>query len=189
MTRVTYSAISSFSRVRILFLLQERPERTVTELCEATGLHANTIREHLQRLVDGGYVVAETEHRRHKAAAAARRGDLMRRVMPWTDVDDLPTDAVHQLDALVEDLGDAGFEPIVDESTLTVDLSPCPHASASARDRETLCAVHLGLMDGVLSQAGGPLRVDGMAASRNPERCVVKLLPRRASVLAALAAS
>ena len=63
MTRVTYSAISSFSRVRILFLLQERPERTVTELCEATGLHANTVREHLQRLVDGGYVVAETEHR------------------------------------------------------------------------------------------------------------------------------
>ena len=214
MTRVTYSAISSFSRVRILFLLQERPERTVTKLCEATGLHANTVREHLQRLVDGGYVVAETEHRttrgrprvlysaatgqdrdstsavaRHKARAAAQRGDLMRRVMPWTDVDDLPTEAVHQLDALVEDLGDAGFDPIVDESTLTVDLSPCPHASASARDRETLCAVHLGLMDGVLSQAGGPLRVDCMTASRHPERCVVKLLAAHASRPAELVAS
>lgn len=214
MTRLTYSAISSFSRVRILFLLQERPERTVTELCEATGLHANTVREHLQRLVDGGYVVAETERRttrgrprvlysaatgrdrystspvaRHKAQEAARRGDLMRRVMPWTDADELPTDAVHQLDALVEDLGDAGFEPIVDESALTVDLSPCPHASASARDRETLCAVHLGLMDSVLSQAGGPLRIDCMAASRHPERCVVKLTPSPTPQPATLIAS
>jgi len=126
---------------------------------------------------------------RHKARAAAQRGDLMRRVMPWTDVDDLPTEAVHQLDALVEDLGDAGFDPIVDESTLTVDLSPCPHASASARDRETLCAVHLGLMDGVLSQAGGPLRVDCMTASRHPERCVVKLLAGQASRTAELVAS
>lgn len=203
MSRVTYSAISSFSRVRILYLLQQRPERTVTELCEATGLHANTVREHLQRLVDGGYVVAETERRttrgrprvlysaatghdgdstsavaRRKAAQAARRGDLMRRIMPWTDPEELPTDAVHQLDALVDDLGDAGFEPVIDESALTVDLSPCPHASASAPERDTLCTVHLGLMDGVLTQAGGPLRVGCMAESSRPDVCVVSLALR-----------
>lgn len=200
MSRVTYSAISSYSRVRILHLLQEKSERTVVDLCAATGLHPNTVREHLQRLVEGGYIVAQTERRttrgrprvlysaatgradarispiaRRKAQQAAHRGDLMRRIMPWTDADDLPTEAVHQLDALVDDLGDAGFEPVVDETTLTVDLSPCPHASATPEERATLCAVHLGLMDGVLGQAGGPLRVNCATAAERPEGCVIRL--------------
>lgn len=205
MSSVTYSAISSYSRVRILYLLQRQPELTVTELCDATGLHPNTVREHLQRLVEGGYVVSTVEHRttrgrprvlyaaatghgrgktstvaRDKAAAAARRGDLMRRIMPWTDGDDLPTDAVHQLDALIDDLSDAGFEPVVDESHLTVDLSPCPHAAATGEARATLCAVHLGLMDGVLVQAGGPLRATCVTASDRPDQCVVSLSLGRA---------
>jgi len=200
MARPAYSAISSYSRVRLLHLLQERPRRTVAELCERTGLHANTVREHLQRLIDGGYVVAEPEKRTtrgrprvlysaasadenaspialRKAKEAAARGDLMRRVMPWTDTGSgtLPTEAVHQLDALVEDLGEAGFDPVVDEEALTVDLSPCPHASSAPGDRSTLCAVHLGIMDGVLAQAGGPLHVAGMAPSCNPADCVVHL--------------
>ncbi|MBS1674629.1 MAG: winged helix-turn-helix transcriptional regulator, partial [Actinobacteria bacterium] len=60
--------ISSYSRVRILHLLfeasatHERP-LGIGELCDATGLHANTVREHLQRLIDGGYVVPTTERR------------------------------------------------------------------------------------------------------------------------------
>ena len=56
MTRPAYSAISSYSRVRVLHLLQQRPQRTIAELCQSTGLHPNTVREHLQRLIDGGYV-------------------------------------------------------------------------------------------------------------------------------------
>lgn len=201
MTTATYSAISSYSRVQILHTLQKRGQRTITDLREATGLHPNTVREHLQRLIDGGYIVAETERRttrgrprvlysaasgthqaspiaQQKARAAAERGDLMRRVMPWTDAADaaLPTDAVHQIDALVEDLVDAGFDPAVDESTLTVDITPCPHAEAAPEHRDTLCAVHLTLMDAVLTQAGGPLRVDAMAASCDPKQCVVRLM-------------
>jgi predicted ArsR family transcriptional regulator len=199
MTRAGYSAISSYSRVQILHLLQERPSRTIVELCDATGLHPNTVREHLQRLIDGGYVVPETERRttrgrprvlysaadgdaaaspvaQRRAADAARRGDLMRRVMPWTEASaGLSTEAVHQLDALVDDLGDAGFDPLVDEEALTVDLSPCPHSTSRSGHRDTLCAVHLGLMDGVLAQAGGPLRVEGMAPACDPQQCVVHL--------------
>ena len=52
MTRVTYSAISSFSRVRILFLLQARPERTVTELDLVVlvfGTHAAVVVDSLFR--------------------------------------------------------------------------------------------------------------------------------------------
>ena len=194
MSRTAYSAISSSSRVQILHLLNERGKRTISELCEATELHPNTVREHVQRLIDGGYVVGEVEHRtsrgrprvlyspaagrspvaRRKAQEAARRGDLMRRVLPTTQTA-LPVEAVHQLDALIDDLGDAGFDPLVDEDALTVDLSPCPRADVPDRERATLCGVHLGLMDGVLAQAGGPLKIVGMAASCDPETCVVQL--------------
>jgi predicted ArsR family transcriptional regulator len=199
MARPAYSAISSYSRVQILHLLQERPSRTITELVDATGLHANTVREHLQRLIDGGYVVSEKEHRTtrgrprvlysaaigegaasspvaaRRAHDAAVRGDLMRRVLPMTATGGLPAAEVHQLDALVDDLQDAGFDPLVDESALTVDLSPCPHAAAGMSDRATLCGVHLGLMDAVLAQAGGPLRVRCMAHAEGPAECVVLL--------------
>jgi predicted ArsR family transcriptional regulator len=191
-----YSAISSYSRVEIMHLLQERPQRAISEHVEATGLHANTVREHVQRLIDAGYVIAETERRTtrgrprvlysaatgdddasspvavRRAEAAGRRGDLLRRLY-GTDAE-LGADALHQLDALAEDLGDAGFDPIIDERELTVDLTPCPHAP-SAEHRGVLCGVHVGLMDSVLAQAGGPLRVEGIAPSCDPAQCVVRL--------------
>lgn len=193
------SAISSYSRVEIMRLIQQSPQRPIAELIDATGLHANTVREHLQRLIDAGYVVAETERRTtrgrprvlysaatghetvsevavRKAQDAARRGDLIRRVYPAEAVaaGELPAGAVHQLDALVDDLSDAGFDPVVDAASLTVDLTPCPHAPA-AEHRGTLCSVHVGLMHAVIAQAGGPLQVQGIAPSCDPAQCVVRL--------------
>ncbi|WP_194764992.1 helix-turn-helix transcriptional regulator [Microbacterium sp. UFMG61] len=202
--------ISSFSRVRILHALfeggtgQSRAERTIGELCEATGLHPNTVREHLQRLIEGGYVIQASEHRttrgrprtlysaatgmsdasspiaRDKAKAAAERGDLLRRVLP-ASASALGRDATYQLDALIEHLEESGFEPVVDDEQLTVDLSPCPHAAGRAEDRPMLCSVHLGLMQGVLTEAGGPLaaeavRTPALAADcAVPAECVVQL--------------
>ena len=196
--RPAYGPISSYSRVQILHLVQARPERSIQELHEATGLHANTIREHLQRLIEGGYVIASTEHRttrgrprtlysaatgapeasspvaREKVSAAARRGDLLRRVLPAT-APELARDATHQLDALVEHLEESGFEPIVDDDSLTVELTPCPHAAGQPEHRPVLCAVHLGLMQGVLNEAGGPLVADCVLAPGRAEECTVRL--------------
>ncbi|MDL9980928.1 helix-turn-helix transcriptional regulator [Microbacterium sp. ASV49] len=202
MARSGYSAISSYSRVTILHLLQERPRRSISELCAATDLHANTVREHLQRLGEAGYVVAETERRttrgrprvlysaatgedaassavaRDRVRAAAERGDLMRRVIPDSDGGALSEDAVHQLDALIDDLGSDGFDPVVDERALTVDLSPCSYAASQPEQRGRLCSVHLGLMQGVLTEAGGPLVVDGMLPACDPTQCIVQLASR-----------
>ncbi|PCE15257.1 transcriptional regulator [Microbacterium sp. SZ1] len=190
--------ISTFSRVRILHLVQSRAERTIGELCEATGLHPNTVREHLQRLIEGGYVIQATEHRttrgrprtlysaatgtgdasspiaRDKAKAAAQRGDLLRRMLPGT-ASALGRDATYQLDALIEHLEESGFEPVVDDEQLTVDLSPCPHAAGRAEDRPMLCSVHIGLMQGVLTEAGGPLAAEAVRTSDLPEDCTVQL--------------
>ncbi|MGW8483120.1 winged helix-turn-helix transcriptional regulator [Microbacterium sp. NPDC055903] len=196
--RPAYGPISSYSRVQILHLVQSRAGRSIQELCEATGLHPNTVREHLQRLIDGGYVIAEVERRttrgrprtlysaatgapgasspvaKAKVTAAAKRGDLLRRVMPAA-ASDLGAQATHQLDALVEHLEESGFEPVVDDAALTVDLTPCPHAAGRSEHREVLCAVHLGLMQGVLAESGGPLVAACVLAAERPEECTVRL--------------
>ena len=190
--------ISSYSRVQILHLVQTRAERTIAEITEATGLHPNTVREHLQRLIDGGYIVEKREHRttrgrprmlysaatgrpdasspvlRDKVSAAARRGDVMRRLMPDA-ASDLPERATHQLDALVEHLEESGFEPRVDSDALCVELTPCPHAAGRPEDRDVLCTVHLGLMQGVLTEAGGPLSAESVDEPAVPDECTVRL--------------
>lgn len=195
---LVYGPISSYSRVRILHLVQTRSDRTIGEICDATGLHANTVREHLQRLIEGGYVIQATERRttrgrprtlysaatgtpeasspvaRDKVAEAARRGDLMRRLLSEDD-SGLGREATYQLDALVEHLEESGFEPLLDEESLTIELSPCPHAAGRPEHRPTLCQVHLGLMQGVLTQAGGPLAADCVRDAARPEDCTVQL--------------
>lgn len=196
--RAGYSPISSYSRVQILNLVQTRAQRTIGELCDATGLHPNTVREHLQRLIEGGYVIQATEHRTtrgrprtlysaatgtpeasspiatQKATDAARRGDLMRRLVVDA-ASDLDAQAVNQLDALVEHLEESGFEPFVDDTELTVDLTPCPHAEGRPEHRPMLCAVHLGLMQGVLAAAGGPLEAACVLGSEELSQCAVQL--------------
>ncbi len=196
--------ISSYSRVQILHLLFEagstraRAELTIAELCEATGLHPNTVREHLQRLIEGGHVIPTVEHRktrgrprtlyraatgapgasspvaRDKAKAAARRGDLMRSMIPDA-ASDLGREATYQLDALVEHLEESGFEPVVDDGSLSVDLSPCPHAASRSEDRPMLCRVHLELMQSVLNEAGGPLEAECVRDAVLASDCTVQL--------------
>lgn len=192
-----YSPISSESRVRILAMLIERPDRTIDELTTATGLHANTVREHLQRLTESGFVMQTAEHRttrgrprtlyraasgdespiiQRKAEEAARRGDMMRRVMPDVDSSLNPREQ-HQIDAVVEHLEESGFDPVIDEEQLTVDLTPCLH-SPGDEVSGARCSVHMNLIQNVLIAAGGPLQVQGMRTVCDPHDCVIQLKRR-----------
>lgn len=200
-TPLGYSPISSEARVRILALLAERPDRTIEELTEAVGLHPNTVREHVQRLVDLGFVLQHHEQRktrgrprllfrladgtadasspiiRKKVREAAERGDVLRRVMPEIIPDGLSPQELHQLDAITEHLEETGFEPIFDEAALTVDLSPCAHLD-DTENSPRRCGVHLSMIQSVLTEAGGPLSVGGMQASCNPRDCIIQILRR-----------
>lgn len=64
-TRRTPAArvLSAASRVELLHVLQDEGPSTTAALAARTGLHENTVREHLARLVDARYVVRETERR------------------------------------------------------------------------------------------------------------------------------
>lgn len=59
----TYRALASPSRVQILDVLHEQGELPLDAICHAVGLHHNTTREHLDRLVDAGFVERKPEHR------------------------------------------------------------------------------------------------------------------------------
>lgn len=50
-------ALGSTSRVELLRLIRDEPGLTAADLAERTGLHLNTARAHLDRLVDAGVVV------------------------------------------------------------------------------------------------------------------------------------
>ena len=65
-----------------------------------------------------------------RRAWGKRKVRVRLRVIPGP-VPELDTAALHQIDALVEDLVDAGFDPLVDEDELTVELTPCAQASGS----------------------------------------------------------
>lgn len=55
--------LAAASRVELLHVLRDEGPSTTAALAARTGLHENTVREHLQRLVDAQFVVREPEHR------------------------------------------------------------------------------------------------------------------------------
>ena len=73
--------------------------------------------------------------------------------------------------AMVEVFADEGFAPAWaggagDERTLV--LGRCPFTAAAAADPATICALHLGMAEGVAEATGGGLVVDGLDAVGDP---------------------
>lgn len=193
-----YRGLTQMSRLRLLRAVQRQPGRLVQELAEDTGLHVNTVRDHLRVLEDEGLVVARTVrtggrgrppvvfHPVREADAspaveerleqARERGNLLRRLEPELDVtEDLGEDAVHQLDALYEHLEDAGLQPRIDEPSLTVGLVPCAYHAAVAENQSLVCSVHARLVQDVLTQVPGPVRLRRVDPFVTPHSCMIAL--------------
>lgn len=56
---IDFRVLTSLSRVNLLRELQTRGPLTVRELASTMGLHHNTTREHLHKLIDAGLVDSE----------------------------------------------------------------------------------------------------------------------------------
>ncbi len=210
----------------------------IRALAEATGLHDNTVRFHLERLVAEGLDERRTGAsrgpgrppltfvRRRDAAGAGRDNyELLARVLahrlgggpdavsaaeaagrewglgtrrdapsssrsgpgdPWGDA----------LDELARVLDGAGFAPEVAEDgevaeddavaagagqatgtgearrSATVRVHNCPFLRLAREDRAVPCAVHLGLMEGVLEAAGGAAAVERLEPFVTPSLCL-----------------
>ena len=200
-----YRGLAQPSRLRVMYELLERPGQALAELAEATGLHVNTLRDHLRVLEAEGFVVRITEHRGTRGRPrelfepsgpdnpvaakriedAARHGDFMRSVMLPESAEATDSDAAHQLDALYEHLDDVGLEPQIEEESLTVQLAPCAFHALVEDRMPILCHVHAELVRGVLLQAGGPLEVDRLLPLVTPHKCQLLLQRTDAATKAA----
>lgn len=180
------------SRLEVAHLVMQHPGISLAELSERTGLHTNTLRDHVRVLVEEGIIRSESEHRAQRgrpravytfvdaeteSAAAQRRiddakrhGDLLRRI-DAVPVPDLEPDAIHQLDALYEHLDEVGLDPTPDDAQLTVSLRPCEFHALVDGHREALCRVHEGLIRDVLGRAGGPVEIDRLLPLVTEHRC------------------
>lgn len=196
--RTDFRGLADPSRVRLLRQVQATPGCTVKALADSTGLHVNTVREHLQALTDEGLVTTEAAHTGGrgrppttyrpvvdpaKNSAAQERiqqawehGDTLRRILPPNDATaGLGEAALHQLDTLYQHFDDSGLEPVVDEQQLAVDLVPCPYYRFLDEDPELVCAMHGQLIRDTLAQAPGPLRLQELRPFVGPATCIAQL--------------
>jgi predicted ArsR family transcriptional regulator len=113
----------------------------------------------------------------HPAAVAERSG------REWSRSLDLPErhpgqDAVQDaLDVLVGSLDDVGFESraVEDADALRIEVSHCPFLEVAEEHDDVVCAMHLGLMRGVLERREAPLGVRDLEPLVRPGLCLAHL--------------
>lgn len=197
-----YRGLAQSSRLQVMHEILERPGQSLIELSTATGLHENTLRDHVRVLETEGFIVRRTVHRPsrgrppvvfdpvgvdHPSAVAVERieqakrhGDLLRRIMPEPATpSELDGDAEHQIDAVYEHLDALGLEPDFDDDPLTMRLNPCHFRSLVDERTEVVCHVHGALIQSVLEQAGGPVEVDRLMPFTTPHSCHLLMRLRR----------
>jgi predicted ArsR family transcriptional regulator len=187
-----HKALADDTRYRLYryLRLSGRPV-PVRELATRLGLHPNTIRPHLRRLLDTGLVASETrrgpsavgrpqtlysavvrgarEGRDYRLLAdilaslvtgARARASAQRLANEWGEY--LMTQRASppgarrpgpNLAALREALAEAGFDPRFRRRgtrSVEIDLRACPFRDLLDEHRDLVCAVHQGLLEGML---------------------------------------
>lgn len=205
-------------RLRVLELLRSSPGAFgVTDLAEQLGLHANTVRFHVNRLVTAGLATREVERHsgpgrpRLRFAAVAHQdssggqrsyrllADMLAGFIAGTSPDaagqseelgrtwgrylatrPAPAKRVTEeesLRELIRVLDDIGFSPQLAENDHgpQVLLRHCPFLEVASAHREVVCSVHLGVMQGVLSEQRAPVEVAVLRPFVEPSLCVADL--------------
>ncbi|GAB3486026.1 helix-turn-helix transcriptional regulator [Flexivirga sp.] len=195
------------TRARILAVLRDSTEPlTVTEVAGRAGVHANTVRFHLDSLLEAGRVeqvrsapagrgrpalrfraVARMDRggpRGYQALAATLLADLTSRPDPAEQARRAGrswgrhlAEQSHDISAgpattLITALADLDFAP---EQTAPgeISLRHCPFLELTTPQGGPVCAIHLGLMQGLLADSAADVaRLDPFVT---PDRCVATL--------------
>jgi predicted ArsR family transcriptional regulator len=190
----------------------------VTELAERLGVHANTVRFHLDALVTQGLVDRSLErpsgrgrprtvHAPHPGMdrGGQRRYQLLAKILlgqlstspdgsgsaesagrNWGRylVDQVPpshqTDAAEARQRLNAMMAELDFAPeTVGRKGDRIRLRHCPFLELAEEYSATLCPLHLGLMQGALSQIRAPIAATRLEPFAEPDACLVHLSPIR----------
>lgn len=175
--------IHSSTRERILSLIEMRRDGlSLPQVADIIGLHENTVRSHLDALLDDGYVQREP-------AAATGRGRpawiwraAAQPPAPFAALANVLADQVALLSdnparagieagqrwgatlsgsatgndarrAVLDSLAALGFAPRVEEDH-SISLLSCPLLSAAQENPQVICNVHLGIVQGILKSHG-----------------------------------
>jgi predicted ArsR family transcriptional regulator len=115
-------------------------------------------------------------HARRPAAAAREAGREWGRCLAARPAPFERPDAAGAVRQLVHVLAGIGFLPeVVDEARLR--LHHCPFREAAPAYGQVVCAVHLGLMQGVLAESGAPISAARVEPFVDPAWCAVQLEP------------
>lgn len=114
-----------------------------------------------------------------EAATAAGRtwgAHLVPRPAPFHET--TRDDAVDQLTAMLDDL-DFAPEPVADAQGATdrVRLRHCPFLELAEPHRDLVCPLHLGLMQGALTEIDAPVTVTALEPFAEPAACLAHLSP------------
>jgi predicted ArsR family transcriptional regulator len=93
---------------------------------------------------------------------------------PFTRVD--VNEATGHLVSAMEDIGFAP-EAVTRGRHRQVLLHRCPFREVAQEHPEVVCAIHLGLMNGLLAELNAPLEVDQLDPFVEPSQCVASLSP------------
>jgi predicted ArsR family transcriptional regulator len=213
----THKALGDVSRFRILEELRVRGPLDSRELGRRVGLHPNTVRSHVEQLIEAGLV---------KTATAAPAGRGRPRVLYEADPDSAPAQqggyrllaqilasylaSTDQPQTVAEGVGRAwgsylterpqpfagvsadeatarlvalfaelGFMPeaVADGAERKVLLHRCPFREVAESNQQVVCAVHLGMLRGALTEMGAPLEATRLDPFVEPALCVAHLRP------------
>ncbi|HRN29928.1 MAG TPA: helix-turn-helix domain-containing protein [Terrimesophilobacter sp.] len=166
-----YKALDSLSRINLLHDLQVNGSRTILELADATGLHPNTAREHLHRLIEAGLVRSETIPREGKGRPQLRYHAEHRAAAKYATRD--ANGRAHQLEVLDNHMDQCGFAQIELQDTTMV-MHNCPFATLAV-DHPQVCEVHFTLVKAALTSVDGPLRARELHRFTQPTVCEVEI--------------
>lgn len=208
------------SRARVLQVLQGADAALgVVEVTARIRLHPNTIRFHLDALVDAGLAERTSEDREQPgrprtlysavvdggqtgrrsyrllaeilasfvagqtaepATAAVKAGEAWGRYLAERPAPFQHVDAAAGTTQLLRTLDDIGFAPeaVTVEGAQQVLLHHCPFREVAAEHSEVVCSIHLGLMQGLLSELDAPLEAHRLDAFVEPSLCVAHLSTR-----------
>lgn len=194
------SASVTPSQREVLDVLRGSPDAlTVTQIADRVSRHVSTVRGHLETLAAQGLVArgrerhgvrgrpavvwypVSTPGRSAGELAAVLAVELSRRVADPAPMarelgHSLARGTAHDAEQLTRMLVFGGFEAELQHDGSTIVLRACPYAAAATASPEIVCAMHAGIIDGLVEGAEGEsarsARLEPKARTR---RCLVHL--------------
>jgi predicted ArsR family transcriptional regulator len=189
-------------RETIVAALRESVDGLDTNALAAhVGLHPNTVRWHVGRLVDEGLVRSAPEHRRTRGrpsivhrltAEGAASGRDEYRLLATMLTGALASDpdgarrayqtgvewgrhlaAVEPAAGVAALLDREGFA--AEQTDARIEMRRCPFYALAESDPGVVCTLHRGIIDGALAQVGSPQRVERLDPFVEPTLCVAHL--------------